>query len=245
MLAMGSKAPTDKISFFVAPFLCAVFCFCSLVHGLSTFPNTFSKTYNKLHIGCECLAPVELQHARYILQGLIVPLILIVAFEQSYVIHKRKTAKFCCIGFDRGHRLKAKNFAVEVMSFVLRSSIWIVAGGLAVFNTVLNFNALAAGPSVLRKQQRFTYKSLSKLNNVEEEEKKKRGKKREKKKMNEKTDFSFSFFVADVEFLVNEPQIGDLVEFCFLGVFTLYFGFSLWNYGKNYSMQMTAMPCNR
>ena len=65
--------------------------------------------------------------------------------------------------------------------------------------------------------------------------------------MNEKTDFSFSFsfVVAVVEFLVNEPQIGDLVEFCFLGVFTLYFGFSLWNYGKNYSMQMTAMPCNR
>ena len=46
MLAMGSKQPTDKISFFVAPLLCCIFCFCSTVHGLSTFPNVWSSTYD-------------------------------------------------------------------------------------------------------------------------------------------------------------------------------------------------------
>ena len=114
MLAMGSKQPTDKISFFVAPLLCCIFCFCSTVHGLSTFPNVWSTTYNINHgIGCECLASVTVQNVRYALHSFVVPLILIVAFEQSYVIHKRKTAKFCCIGFDRGHRLKAKTNVVR------------------------------------------------------------------------------------------------------------------------------------
>jgi len=205
MVAMGSKEPTDKISFFVAPFLCVVFCFCSFVHGFSTFPVTSSSTYSDQHIGCECMAGVTVQYARFIMHSLVVPLILIVAFEQSYVIHKRKTAKFCCIGFDRGHRLKAKNFQVGVLSCVLRLSMWFVAGGLAVFNIVMNYNVMQSlDINDIRKQQRFTYKSL-----------------------------------------ITNPQPGDLVEFCFLGIFTLYFGFSLWNYGKNYSMQMTAMPCNR
>jgi hypothetical protein len=94
MLAMGSKQPTEKISFFVAPLLCCVFCFCTFVHGLSTFPNIGSSTFDIKHIGCECLAPAIVQDARYVLHSFVVPLILIVAFEQSYVIHKRKTAKF-------------------------------------------------------------------------------------------------------------------------------------------------------
>ena len=160
MLAMGSKQPTDKISFFVAPLLCCIFCFCSLVHGLSTFPVQSSDTYTAKHIGCECLASVGLQHTQYILHSFVVPLILIVAFEQSYVIHKRKTAKFCCIGFDRGHRLKAKNFQVQVLSMVLRSSMWFIAGGLAIFNVVMNAMIVMGSQLDLRKQQRFTYKSL-------------------------------------------------------------------------------------
>jgi hypothetical protein len=203
MLAMGSKQPTDKISFFVAPLLCCIFCFCSLVHGLSTFPIQTSSTYSSKHIGCECLASVEAQNARYILHSFVVPLILIVAFEQSYVIHKRKTAKFCCIGFDRGHRLKAKNLKVQFIAMTLRYTIWFIAGGLAIFNLIMNTSVVTKEID-LRKQQRFTYKSL-----------------------------------------IEYPQAGDLVEFIFMGIFTLYFGFSLWNYGKNYSMNMTAMPCNR
>ena len=119
------------------------------MHGLSTFPVQSSDTYTAKHIGCECLASVGLQHTQYILHSFVVPLILIVAFEQSYVIHKRKTAKFCCIGFDRGHRLKAKNFQV-----------WFIAGGLAIFNVVMNAMIVMGSQLDLRKQQRFTYKSL-------------------------------------------------------------------------------------
>ena len=203
MRAMGSKQPTDKVSFFVAPLLCCIFCFCTLVHGLSSIPVATSPTYTDAHIGCECVAPVVLQHARYILHSLVVPLILIVTFEQSYIIHKRKTAKFCCIGFDRGHRSQNKNWQVQVLSRILRYTVWFVALGLAIFNIVMNTKVLTS-EAPLRQQQRFTYKSL-----------------------------------------ISDPQPGDLVEYIFMSTFTLYFGFSLWKYGKNYSMNMTAMPCTR
>ena len=45
--------------------------------------------------------------------------------------------------------------------------------------------------------------------------------------------------------MLASTQPGDLVQYIVVVSFTLYFGLSLWNYGKNFSMKMTAMPCNR
>ena len=65
MMHLGSKEPSDRTSFYVAPFLCCVFCFCSLVHGLSCMPVSDSTTYVPgTHIGCECMAGRALQEAR-------------------------------------------------------------------------------------------------------------------------------------------------------------------------------------
>ena len=66
MVHLGTKNPTDRVSFFIAPFLCCVFAFDSLVHALSVMPVESSPTYvDGERIGCECIAPVDLQNARY------------------------------------------------------------------------------------------------------------------------------------------------------------------------------------
>ena len=65
MLHQGTREPTDRISFYVAPLLCCVYCFCSLVHGLSCMPTADSPTFvPDKHIGCECVAGLGLQEAR-------------------------------------------------------------------------------------------------------------------------------------------------------------------------------------
>ena len=202
------EEPTDRISFYVAPLLCCVFCFCSLVHGLSCMPVADSPTFVPgKHIGLRvcCWAPaargtvsaifprpyfmmspvaallrvrphlhesgmdhphhmcihsptsricqsfrsfltrqnalpplpplfshpqIYVTHLycvhRYALHSLTMPLLLLVAFEQSYVIHKRKTAKFCCISFDRGHRLKNTD-GLKCVSRLLRYSMWFIS----------------------------------------------------------------------------------------------------------------------
>ena len=155
---------------------------------------------------------------------------------------------FSCIGFDRGHRLKAKNFQVQVLSRVLRLSLWFVAGGLGIFNVMMNvgvilgvlflfflsiyssvgcccffFSLLSPPPSPNHFQPLPTTSNhFQPLTGTTELQKQQR---------------------FTTKSLIDNPQWGDLVEFVFLGGFTLYFGISLWNYGKNYSMEMTAMPC--
>ena len=146
------------------------------------------------------------------------PLLLLVAFEQSYVIHKRKTAKFCCIGFDRGHRLKNTE-GLKCVSRLLRYSMWVISAGLLVFNCIMNARVIEStrggSNAYLLKQRRFTTKGMLQ---------------------------SSSSAAGGVGM---NPQAGDLVEYIIVVTFTFYFGLSLWNYGKNFSMKMTAMPCNR
>jgi hypothetical protein len=146
------------------------------------------------------------------------PLLLLVAFEQSYVIHKRKTAKFCCIGFDRGHRLKNTD-GLKCVSRLLRYSMWFISAGLLVFNCVMNARVIEStrggSNAYLLKQRRFTTKGMLQSSST-----------------------------AAGGGGMN-PQAGDLVEYVIVVTFTFYFGLSLWNYGKNFSMKMTAMPCNR
>ena len=131
---------------------------------------------------------------------MVVPSILVIAFEQAYVVHKRKVANFCCIRFDRGHRLNSTTYRSNAM----RLSMWFIAGCLLIFNLAMNILVVRGDLDFhLDKQQRFTTKSL-----------------------------------------ITNPQMGDLVEFVLLVIFTLYFGVSLWKYGKNFSMSVSAMPCN-
>ena len=92
-----------------------------------------------------------------------VPLILIVAFEQSYVIHKRKTAKFCTSGLTAA---TASSHAVpSAVSPVCLRPPWLVAP-----RSGLQRDYECAGDCVdnayLLKQQRFTTKCMAKIRSL-------------------------------------------------------------------------------
>eukprot|EP01029_Cantina_marsupialis_P027025 TRINITY_DN7419_c0_g1_i1.p1 TRINITY_DN7419_c0_g1~~TRINITY_DN7419_c0_g1_i1.p1 ORF type:complete len:302 (+),score=32.65 TRINITY_DN7419_c0_g1_i1:105-1010(+) len=69
---------------------------------------------------------------RFGAQQLIIPVFLIALYEQSYLVHKRRSIPFCCIAFNAQHRKK------NCMSETLRFGMWALAGVLAGITVILD-----------------------------------------------------------------------------------------------------------
>ncbi|KAL7540656.1 hypothetical protein ACHAWF_006747 [Thalassiosira exigua] len=74
--------------------------------------------------------------AVFILQTFEVPILLIVIFEITYLVHKRRSVNFCGMYFDQGVRVNNTAF----MSCMLRNSIRTLATVLLVMGLLVNFD---------------------------------------------------------------------------------------------------------
>jgi hypothetical protein len=135
-----------SIGFWCPPFMCIFIGVDTLIVGLGTYD------YN----GTCCLVAESVLHARYVVRSIIHPLVLISTFEQTYLTFKRRSANFCCIKFDDGHRKKN----THACSRIARASAWIY--GLGMFAWTLSENiSLIYEPVEPSKMRRFTTKSLN------------------------------------------------------------------------------------
>ena len=146
VLLSKKKSKGDVLAFYLAPMLCVIFGLCTLIAGLSAVPWTDDSR-------C-CIAPLSLQKVRWILHSFIVPGIIHVSFEQSYIVHKRKTANFCWIKFDSGRRSESSR-----CSLVMRNLMRLCACALCVFNIVMNAFLMHDVESALQ-QERFTSRAM-------------------------------------------------------------------------------------
>ena len=71
-----------------------------------------------------------------ILQTLEVPILLIVTFEITYLVHKRRSVNFCGIYFDEGVRVNN----TALMSFLLRNSVRLLATALLLTGLTIDFD---------------------------------------------------------------------------------------------------------
>jgi len=76
--------------------------------------------------------------AVFVLQTFEVPILLIVVFEITYLVHKRRSVNFCGLYFDEGVRVNNN----VLMSFMLRNSIRTLALLLLIMGLIANFNVL-------------------------------------------------------------------------------------------------------
>ena len=79
-----------------------------------------------------------------ILQCFEVPILLIVIFEVTYLIHKRRSVNFCGMYFDEGRRLNN----TQAMSCMLRNSIRTLATILLVMGLLVNFDFIQSDAKV-------------------------------------------------------------------------------------------------
>lgn len=77
-----------------------------------------------------------LVRAIFVLQTFEVPILLIVMFEVTYLIHKRRSVNFCGMYFDEGRRLNN----TQAMSCMLRNSIRSLATVLLIIGLMVNFD---------------------------------------------------------------------------------------------------------
>jgi len=77
-----------------------------------------------------------LVRAIFVLQAFEVPILLVVMFEVTYLIHKRRSVNFCGMYFDEGRRLNN----TQAMSCMLRNSIRSLATVLLVMGLMVNFD---------------------------------------------------------------------------------------------------------
>lgn len=76
----------------------------------------------------------------FVLQPIVVPILMLLTFEITYILHKRRSVNFCGIQFDEGRRLK-----LNFKDWVLRNLVRIVSGGLIAIGIVANFAAVEEG----------------------------------------------------------------------------------------------------
>jgi len=80
----------------------------------------------------------------YVLHAARAPMMLLTTFELCYVVHKRRSVKFCCILFDnRGHRVSN-----NIISCILRNSIWALSSLMFITGIAVDLGLLThQGPS--------------------------------------------------------------------------------------------------
>ena len=135
-----------SIGFWCPPFMCIFIGIDTLIVGLGTYD--YQST-------C-CLIGEGVLHARYVVRSIIHPLVLISTFEQTYLTFKRRSANFCCIKFDDGHRKKS----TRLRSKIARASAWIYGLGMLTWTLITNIS-LIYEPVEPSKMRRFTTKSLN------------------------------------------------------------------------------------
>jgi len=91
--------------------------------------------------GISMVASHPLVRAIFVLQTFEVPILLIVMFEVTYLIHKRRSVNFCGMYFDEGRRLNN----TQAMSCMLRNSIRSLATVLLVIGLMVNFDFVQSG----------------------------------------------------------------------------------------------------
>ena len=75
----------------------------------------------------------------FCLQAMEVPILLMVAFDLTYLAHKRRSVNFCGMYFDEGHRVN-KIITTPMMSFVLRNLIRAAGIILLTIGIYVNFD---------------------------------------------------------------------------------------------------------
>mmetsp|Transcript_15052 Transcript_15052/g.30623 ORF Transcript_15052/g.30623 Transcript_15052/m.30623 type:complete len:484 (-) Transcript_15052:273-1724(-) len=78
----------------------------------------------------------------FVVQTFEVPILLIVIFELTYLVHKRRSVNFCGMYFDEGRRVDN----TAVMSCMLRNSIRTLAFVLLVMGLMVNFDKVFGAP---------------------------------------------------------------------------------------------------
>ena len=68
----------------------------------------------------------------------VVPILLLVTFEITYLVHKRRSVKFCGIQFDEGRRIKT-----TMRSWVMRNLVNLVSISLITVGVIVDFDMLA------------------------------------------------------------------------------------------------------
>jgi len=136
--------PTETLGFWLPPFLCIFVMIDTLMVGLGTYD----------YKGTCCLVNDKTLQARYVIHSFIYPMMLVSTFEQTYVTFKRRSANFCCIKFDDGHRQSSKR-----CSRYMRYSAWFLGVALFGFNLGTNIS-LIYEPVKPSQMRRFTTKSL-------------------------------------------------------------------------------------
>lgn len=81
----------------------------------------------------------KLVQAVFAMQAMEAPILLIVAFELTYLVHKRRSVNFCGMYFDEGRRVN-KTITTPIKSFLLRNLIRILAIFLFAMGIVGNFD---------------------------------------------------------------------------------------------------------
>ena len=76
----------------------------------------------------------------FVLQPIVVPILLLLTFERTYVLHKRRSVNFCGIQFDEGRRLK-----INFKDWLLRNLVRIISGSLIAISVVANFAIVGEG----------------------------------------------------------------------------------------------------
>lgn len=92
----------------------------------------------------------------YVHAAFVVPLMLIVSFELSYLVHKRRSANFfCCITFDEGHRRKD-----GLCQQMIRYSVWLGSFLIFLVSTIADARFILAPATIPTETARLTNKSV-------------------------------------------------------------------------------------
>lgn len=80
----------------------------------------------------------------FVLQALQVPVFLVVIFELTYLVHKRRSVHFCGMSFDEGRLGERVHdvFTISVQSFLLRNVMRILSTLCLVLGVIANFDLL-------------------------------------------------------------------------------------------------------
>lgn len=130
----------DTLGATVTPFLALAISYENLAIALSVLLD-YSKIRGVLAV-------------RGMVQAFEVPLAILALWELNYGVRKRRSANFCCLRFDLGHRSRS-----SFLSHVMRYSMWLMALAILIFELVLNAN-YSASPAEAPISSRFTFKGI-------------------------------------------------------------------------------------
>ncbi|OQS03356.1 hypothetical protein THRCLA_04345 [Thraustotheca clavata] len=124
-----------KKYYYMAAFLLPPFvCFCMIYENIVRAATNLDKTGSNTTADVDKNLPsVQVMLA---LQACIIPFMLLICFEVTYLVHKNKSVNFCGISFESGHRANRNNFK----STFLRFAVWLVGFLLLLINLYVYYH---------------------------------------------------------------------------------------------------------